>query len=82
MTACLLPRMLKPFQYWTHYEKKEFTTRGGGPGCSKLMTSLVKISNINVSNMPIFFVEKNEKSFCSAKAFLIFFNKKYSCIWL
>ena len=33
-----------------------------GSSCSKLTTSLVKvsvkISNINISNMPIFFVEK------------------------
>ena len=32
--------------------------------------------------MLIFFVEKNVRSFCSAKAFLIFFNKKDQCIWL
>ena len=33
-----------------------------GPGCSKLTTSLVnvslKISNLNILNLPIFFVEK------------------------
>ena len=29
-----------------------------GPGCSKLRMLLAKISNINISNTPKFFVEK------------------------
>ena len=36
--------------------------RHSGPGCSKLTTSLVNVSlnfsNINIRNLPIFFVEK------------------------
>ena len=46
-----------------------------GPGCSKLTTSLVnviKISNLNISNKPIFFVEK----MCEAS--LIFSTKNFS----
>ena len=39
---------------------------------------VVKISNINISNMPIFFVEKNVRSFCSAKASLILSIKNIS----
>ena len=38
----------------------------------------VKISNIIISNMPIFFVEKNERSFCSAKASPNFSTKNFS----
>ena len=49
-----------------------------GPGYSKLTMSLVtvKFSEVIFSNMPIFFVEKkNVRSFCSAKASLIFSTK-------
>ena len=35
----------------------------------------VKISNANIWNVPIFFVEKNVWSFCSVKASLIFSTK-------
>ena len=35
----------------------------------------VKISNVNISNMPIFFVEKKCGSFYH------FSNQKYQCIW-
>ena len=63
-----------------------------GGGCLKLMTSLVnvplkfqmlisQISNVNISNMPIFFVEKCEK-LLQCKSFSHFFNKKYQCISL
>ena len=38
----------------------------------------IKISNVNISNMPIFFVETNVRSFCSAKASLIFQQKYIS----
>ena len=54
-------------------------TNTSGPVCSKLTASLVNkmlISNINISNVPIFFVEKFEKLLhCNAKASLIFQQK-------
>ena len=57
-------------------------TNTSGPGCSKLTASLVNkmlISNINISNVPIFFVEKFEKLLqFSAEASLIFFLQKIS----
>ena len=36
------------------------------------------MSNVNISNMPIFVVEKNVRSFCSAKASLIFSTQNTS----
>ena len=57
-----------------------------GPGCSKLTTSLVKcfvkISNVNISNMPIFFLSKKCEQLLYCKNFSHFFNKKFQCIWL
>ena len=49
-----------------------------GPSCSKLTTSLVniKISNVNISNMPLFFVKKCEK-LMQCLSFCHFFNKIY-----
>ena len=41
-------------------------------------SSVVKISNVNISNTPIFFVEKNVYGFCIAKASLIFSTKNFS----
>ena len=38
----------------------------------------VEFLEVNFSNMPIFFVEKNVRSFCSAKASLIFSTKNFS----
>ena len=38
----------------------------------------VKISDVNIWNLPIFFVEKNVRSFCSAKVSLIFSTKNIS----
>ena len=35
---------------------------------------VLKISNINIPIIPIYFVEKNERSFCTAKASIIFSN--------
>ena len=52
-----------------------------GPGCSKLTTSLVnvslKISNIKISNMPKFFLEKLREAFAMQKL-LSFFQQKMS----
>ena len=50
-----------------------------GPGCSKLTMSLVNISlNFQKLISQIFFVEKNVRSFCNAKASLIFSTKNFS----
>ena len=55
-----------------------------GPGCSKpkmlLVNVFIKISNVNISNKPIIFVEKNEKLLhvCTCKSFLIFSTKNIS----
>ena len=40
----------------------------------------VKISNVNISNTPISFVEKNGRRFCIAKDSLFFFNKNISVV--
>ena len=52
-----------------------------GPGCSKLTTLLVnetlKFSNVNISNMPVFFVEKMREAFALQKL-LTFFQQKIS----
>ena len=53
-----------------------------GPSCSKLTTSLVNVSlkfQTLISEICQYFCRKNMRSFCSAKASLIFFNKKYHC---
>ena len=56
-----------------------------GPGCSKLTTSLVNVLlKIQTLTSPIcqyFLLKKNVRSFCSAKASLIF-STKNQCIWL
>ena len=39
---------------------------------------VVKISNLNISNKPIFFVEKMCEAFANAKASLIFSTKNIS----
>ena len=50
-----------------------------GPGCSKLTMSLVnvslKISHVNISNTPIFFVEKMREAFAVQKLLLLFQQK-------
>ena len=51
-----------------------------GPGCSILMTSLLtirKISNVNISNVPIFFVAKILEAF-AVQQFTSFFLQKIS----
>ena len=57
-----------------------------GSGCSKLTKSLVKVSlklQTSVSEIHHYFLlEKNVRSFCIAKASLIFSTKKYQCIGL
>ena len=53
-----------------------------GPNCSKLTTLLVDVFlkfQMLISNIcQYFFVEKNVRSFCSAKASLIFATKNFS----
>ena len=52
------------------------------PGCSKLTTSLVNVSlkvQMLISQICQYFLLK---IFEKTKASLIFFNKKYQCIWL
>ena len=54
------------------------STETSGPGSSKLTMSLVNISlkfQSVISNIHQFFVEKSVRSFCSAKASLIFSTK-------
>ena len=41
-----------------------------------LLGLVVQISNITISNMPIFLVEKNVRSICNAKVSRIFFSTK------
>ena len=57
-----------------------------GPGCSKLTTLLVNVLLKFLTLMSqihqYFFVEKTVRSFCIAKASLIYSTKKYQCIWL
>ena len=43
---------------------------------------VVKISNVNISNKPIFFVEKMCEAFAVQKLLSFFFKKKVQCIWL
>ena len=52
-----------------------------GPGCSKLTTSLVNVSlkfQTLISEICQYFLLKNQRSFCSAKASLIFSTKNIS----
>ena len=52
-----------------------------GPGCSKLTMSLVNVSlkfQMLISNIRQYFLLKNVRSFCSAKASLIFSTKNIS----
>ena len=52
-----------------------------GPGCSKLTVSLVNVSlkfQTLISNICQYFLLKNVRSFCSAKASLIFATKNNS----
>ena len=64
----------------------KFKLYTSGPGCSKLTTSLVNVSlkfQMLISQIcQYFLLKKNMRSFCTAKASLIFFNKKYQCSWL
>ena len=56
-----------------------------GSGCSKLTTPLGNVLfkfQTLISQIRQYFCWKNVRSFCSAKASLIFFNKKYQCVWL
>ena len=55
-----------------------------GPICSKLMTSLVNERlkfHVNISDMPIFFVEKTGEAFAMQKLFP-FFQQKISMYWV
>ena len=62
--------------------KDEDLSKRPGPGCSKLTTSLVNVSlkfQTLISEIRQYFLLKNMRSFCDAKAFLIF-NKIISVI--
>ena len=56
-----------------------------GPGCSKLMTSLVnetlKFQTL-ISQICQYFLLKKCEKLLHCKTFSHFFNKKYQCIWL
>ena len=57
------------------------------PGCPKLKTTLVnvllKFQTLISQIFQYFLLKKCEKLLhCIAKASLIFFNKKFQCIWL
>ena len=58
--------------------EKSFITSGPGPGCSKLTTSLVNVSlkfQMLISQIRPYFCRQNLRSFCTAKASLIFSTK-------
>ena len=59
--------------------------QSSGPGCSKLTMSLVnvfvKISNFNISGMPMFLLKECER-LLHCGSFSHFFKGKYRCIWL
>ena len=60
---------------------KKHTICFPGPGCSKLTTSLVNVSlkfQTLISEICQYFLLKNERSFCIAKASLIFSTKNFS----
>ena len=49
--------------------------RKSGLGCSKLTMTLVKISNVNISNTPIFLLKKCEKLLQCKKTLILFLEK-------
>ena len=56
-----------------------------GPGCSKLMTSLVNVSlkfQTLISDIRQYFLLKKCEKLLHCKSFSHFFNKKYQCCWL
>ena len=56
-----------------------------GPGCSKLMMSLVNVSlkfQMLISEMCQYFLLKKCVKLLQCKSFSHFFNKKYQCFWL
>ena len=56
-----------------------------GPGCSKLMTSLVNVLlkfQMLISQIHKYFLLKKCEKLLHCKSFSHFFNKKYQCIWL
>ena len=62
-----------------------FEQWGPGPGCSKLMTSLVNVSlkfQTLISHICQYFLLKKCEKLLHCKSFSHFFNKKYQCIWL
>ena len=69
--------MLKLYTYlrgiMAKLRKINACVRTSGPGCSKLTMSLVKNSNMNISNTQIFLLKKNVR-----KASPIFFQQKIS----
>ena len=56
-----------------------------GPGCSKLTTSLVKVSlkfQTLISEIYQYFLLKKCEKLLQCKSVSHFVNKKYQCIWL
>ena len=56
-----------------------------GPGCSKLMTSLVNVSlkfQTLISEIVQYFLLKKCEKLLQCKSFSHFFSKKFQCIWL
>ena len=65
----------------TSVVNKRRAKKKSGPGCSKLTTSLVNVSlkfQMLISEIHQYFLLKNVRSFCSAKASLIFSTKNIS----
>ena len=66
--------------HWSPSIGKPLMTRYGA-GCSKLTTALVNVSlkfQMLISQIRQYFLLKNVRSFCSAKASLIFSTKNFS----
>ena len=70
--------MIEPFDTWLGLLLGSYRS---GPGCSKLTMSLVNVSlkfQMLISQIHQYFLLKNVRSFCSAKASLIFATKNFS----
>ena len=62
-----------------------FSELSSGPGCSKLITSLVNVSlkfQTLISQICQYLLLKKCEKLLHCKSFSHFFNKKYQCIWL
>ena len=76
---CVTPKLGTPFMRNTKsLDIGDMPQKSSVPGCSKLTTSLVNVSlkfQTLISQICQYFCWKNVRSFCSAKAFLIFSTK-------